>query len=300
MNTLRVASTRFELRAETSPEAFGTHLISVATQAKRQGAELLVLPELVTTGLLASRPDADEFVAAELSRLYRELFPGLTDYYAELLRSLATETGMTIAGGSHFREASDGGYRNTAYVAHPDGRLEKQDKLHLTPPERSMGMSPGDSVLITRIGPFTAAVQICADLEFPEVSRHLASRGVDLILAPSLTWNRRGATRVRYAAHARAMENQLYVVTSTLTGTSGIPNDGALYGTGQAAVATPIDRIFGLNDGLLASTTGSGQTEFLIADLDLDLVRKSRDNPEPPGLAFIRPDLYESLSKGTP
>ena len=45
------------------------------------------------------------------------------------------------------------------------------------------------------IGPARAAVQICADIEFPEINRLLALRGVELVLCPSLTWNTRGAHR---------------------------------------------------------------------------------------------------------
>ena len=39
-----------------------------------------------------------------------------------------------------------------------------------------MGTTPGDEVLVTTIGPAPVAVQICADIEFPEVNRHSPSR----------------------------------------------------------------------------------------------------------------------------
>jgi predicted amidohydrolase len=141
------------------------------------------------------------------------------------------------------------------------------------------------------------AVLICADIEFPEVARHLALAGVEIVLCPSLTWNRRGASRVRYGAHARAMENQVYVVVAPLVGSCGIPRDGAIHGTGTALVASPIDRLFGFNDGVVVDHDDTGREGVVFADLDLGLIAASRADPEPPGLANIRPDLYAAIAR---
>ncbi len=158
-----------------------------------------------------------------------------------------------------------------------------------------MGLTPGDDVLITHIGPARAAVQICADIEFPEINRFLALQGVELVLCPSLTWNSRGAHRVRYGAHARAMENQLYVVTAPLVGTSGVPAGGAIHGTGNAMVVCPIDRTLGFDDGVVVAHPDTRLEGIVAADLDFDLIARSRANPEPPGLSNIRPNLYSRL-----
>lgn len=297
MNGLRVATTQFELRPESGLDALVEHVAGVVKQAAGTGAELVVLPELVTTGLLASAPDAEAMTVAGLTTTYRELFPPVTRDYENALVALAGEIGITILGGSHWRGDADGGCRNTAVLAHADGRVERYDKLHLTPPEHGLGGTPGDDVLITTIGAARVAIQICADIEFPEVSRHLALEGVELILCPSLTWNRRGAQRVRYSVLARAVENQVFVALSTLIGTCGFPRDGALHGTGRALVSCPIDKLFGVNDGVLAEA-GTSAEEVVVADLDLDLLEASRARPEPPGLSNIRPELYARLAAG--
>jgi predicted amidohydrolase len=295
MGALRVAVTQFELRAEPDFTSFAAHVADVVRRAATAGANLLVLPELATTGLLASRADAERLTVDDMSDAYQTLFPEMTVEWCEELRKLSAESGMTILGGSHYRQAADGTFRNTAFLAHPDGRVDEQDKLHLTPQEKAMGATPGESVLITCVDEFRVGVQICADVEFPEVSRHLAAEGAQLLLCPSLTWNRRGATRVRYSAHARALENQLFVAVSPLIGTSGIPCGRAMHGTGRAMVACPIDRIFGRNDGVLAEASVAGE-EVVTVDLDMDLIEASRAAPEPPGLANTRPDLYEQLT----
>lgn len=292
MTTLRVAAVQFELRAEREFDDFATHLTGMVQAAARDGAELVVLPELCTTGLLASHPRADELTVGDMAAAYREVFPPLTGMLTELLSELAVHHSITLLGGSHFREADDGSHRNTAHLAHPDGRVERQDKLHLTPQEQAMGLRPGDDVLITSVAGIGTAIQICADIEFPEISRHLTNRGVELILCPSLTWNTRGANRVRYGSNARAMENQLFVVTAPLVGTCGVPADGAIHGTGNAMVCGPIDRVLGADDGVVAAHADTRHEGIVTVDLDFDLIARSRANPEPPGLSNARPELY--------
>ena len=294
MSRLRVAVAQFELRAEPSFDAFHAHVTGIVDEAVDRGAELVVLPELVTTGLLATVTDHVP-VAASVAQDYRTVFPSFTDDLVEAYRSLATSRQITIAGGSHYRLAADGSLRNTCFLVHADGSVEEQDKLHLTPPEHQLGATGGDDVLITRIGPFTAAVQICADIEFPEIARHLVGQGVDLILCPSLTWNRRGMHRVRLGAHARAMENQLYVLGSPLISSSGLPADAPMHGTGRAFVTAPVDRVHGVNDGLLA-VSESATEDVLVVDLDRELLERTRAEPEVPGLKLRRLDLYDRLS----
>jgi predicted amidohydrolase len=147
---------------------------------------------------------------------------------------------------------------------------------------------------VTRIGPYTAGVLICADIQFPELSRHLVDQGVDLLLCPSLTWNRRGVHRVKTGCQARAIENQLYVVMSPLVGSSGLPTDAPMHAVGKAIACTPVDKTVGLNDGILAQGEAEGE-QLILVDLDHDLLMASRAKPEAPGLAFRRPDLYMQL-----
>jgi predicted amidohydrolase len=296
MSTLRVATAQFALRPEPDFDAFARHLTGVVEDAAQAGASLVVLPELVTMGLLASLPDAGRLTVSEVPNAYRSLFPGLTDAFAELVRDLAVRHSMWVLGGSHWRGRDDGTFVNTAYFAHPDGTLESQDKLHLTPPEVAIDTTPGDELIVTSIGAINVGILVCADIQFPELTRHLVTqRDVKLILCPSLTWNSRGVHRVRYGSHARAVENQIFVVTSTVIGNCGVPADSPLYAKGRAFVAGPIDRVFGANDGVLA-TTNSDEESLAVADLDFDKLAASRATPEPPGLANLRPDLYRSLS----
>ncbi len=180
-----------------------------------QGAELVLFPELASTGLLGAIDD-HEVTTKSITSDYWSVLPQDAEAISVSVSELARRYGVVIVGGSHNRLAGDGSLRNTAYVAHPDGRVEIQDKTHLTPQEHELGARGGDELLVTELGPFTAGILICADIQYPELSRYLVGKGVDLILCPSLTWNRRGVHRVRTGCQARAIENQLYVVMSPL------------------------------------------------------------------------------------
>jgi predicted amidohydrolase len=293
MTDLSVATVQFALRAEPTVEAFLAHTGESVEQAVAQGAEVVLFPELASTGLLGSIND-HEVTTASVAADYRHVLTGYAQSIADGLIRLAAAHGVVIVGGSHNRTAEDGSLRNTAYVAHPNGRLELQDKIHLTPQEHALGVRGGDELLVTKLGPFTAGVLICADIQFPELSRHLVHRGVDLILCPSLTWNRRGVHRVRTGCQARAIENQLYVVMSPLVGDSGLPSDAPLYAVGRALVTGPVDRTVGVNDGVLAAAE-TAHEQVIVQTLDHDLLTASRAEPEAPGLALRRLDLYAKL-----
>lgn len=294
MTKLKVAMVQFELRREESIDGHFETLERLVSEAAEAGAELVVFPEFSSMGLLGAIED-HETTAATVTEDYWQFLAPLFPEIADRLAALAARYGVVILGGSHNRIADDGSLRNTAVLAHPDGRLEYQDKLHLTPPEHAMGARGGDELLVTRIGEFTAGVLICADIQFPELSRYLTRQGVDLIICPSLTWNRRGVHRVRTGCSARAIENQLFVVMSPLVGSSGLPADAPLYAVGSALATTPVDRTFGLNDGTLAISEGTGE-EIVYAELDRELLLASRDKPEAPGIKLQRPELYAELA----
>jgi predicted amidohydrolase len=291
--TLKVASTQFQLRPERDLKQYLNHMEELVRQAAEQGAELVLFPELASTGLLGAVTDHD-VTTATITSDYWDFLPQFTDAIVADMQRMSREHNIVVVGGSHNRMAEDGSLRNTAYIAHPDGRVESQDKIHLTPQEHALGAKGGDELLVTKIGPFTVGLLICADIQFPELSRYLVHKGVDLILCPSLTWNRRGVHRVRTGCQARAIENQLYVVMSPLFGSSALPTDSPMYAVGQAVVTGPVDKTVGVNDGILATTETKGE-ELLITELDHDLLLASRANPEAPGLSLRRTDLFAKL-----
>ncbi|MGE6377015.1 nitrilase-related carbon-nitrogen hydrolase [Peribacillus muralis] len=62
------------------------------------------------------------------------------------------------------------------------------------------------------IGPVKIGLTVGYEAEIPEGSRILTWRGADIIFCPSYTFTEAGFWRVRHCAHARAIENQVYIV----------------------------------------------------------------------------------------
>ncbi|MEI2419966.1 nitrilase-related carbon-nitrogen hydrolase, partial [Arthrospira platensis SPKY2] len=123
------------------------------------------------------------------------------------------------------------------------------------------------------------AIQVCYDIEFPEISRMLTLAGVEVIFVPFSTDERRAYQRVRYTARARAVENSIYTVLSGNVG--NLPNRSYLLNYGQAAIFTPSDFEFPVN--AIAGEAEPNIETVVISDLDLSslTVNRSQGNTRP-------------------
>ena len=79
-------------------------------------------------------------------------------------------------------------------------------------------LAAGDSVRVFDTDCGKIAIQICYDIEFPELARIATDMGANIIFTPFCTEDRQGYLRVRYCAQARAVENQIYTVISGTVG----------------------------------------------------------------------------------
>ena len=176
-----------------------------------------------------------------------------TPQYMELFTNLAVRYNVNIIGGSHFVEEEEEEIYNIAYLFRRDGTIEKQYKMHITPNERKWwGISSGDKVQVFDTDCGKIAIQICYDIEFPELARIATDMGANIIFTPFCTEDRQGYLRVRYCAQARAIENQIYTVIS---GQSEIyqqtENMDIQYA--QSAIFAPSDFEFA-RDGIVGET----------------------------------------------
>jgi len=94
MSKLKVAAVQFRLRAEPDMNAFLAHAEAIVNDAAAAGAELVLFPELVTTGLLASYPDADALGVSDMGAAYKTVFPAVTDAFVHGMRSIAAARGI--------------------------------------------------------------------------------------------------------------------------------------------------------------------------------------------------------------
>ncbi|OAT71777.1 carbon-nitrogen hydrolase family protein [Parageobacillus thermoglucosidasius] len=279
---LRVSAVQYHLHTIDSFQQFADQVTHYVKTAQEFEAEFVLFPEFMTTQLLSIPTDSGK--AATINDL-----PNYTEPYCELFTSLAKQTGMYLIGGTHVIR-KNGKLYNAAHLFTPDGQIHQQAKLHITPTEvKEWGIAPGESVDVFETEKGTVALLTCYDIEFPEIVRIVRAKGADVIFCPSCTDDRHGFHRVRYCCHARAVENQVYIVT---TGTVGsLPTvDFMRANFGQAAVITPNDIPFPPR-GILVE--GEINDDMVVtADLDLSLLYKVREKGAVTTWRDRRTDLY--------
>ena len=79
-------------------------------------------------------------------------------------------------------------------------------------------MQGGDELKIFDTDVGKIGILVCFDVEFPELSRLLVDRGMQILFVPFLTDTKNGYLRVRRCAQARAIENECYVAISGSVG----------------------------------------------------------------------------------
>jgi predicted amidohydrolase len=178
-------------------------------RAVQRGADVVVLPELVSSGYVF-RSQAEAAASAEAAD-----GPTVSQW-----ARLAAEYQVVIVGG--FCEAGDGELYNSAALVDPGGLRCVYRKAHLWDCE-SLWFTPGRAappVVATRFGQI--AVMICYDLEFPEWVRLPALDGAQLLCAPT-NWpafprpeGERPAEIVRVQADAAV--NRMFIAACDRTG----------------------------------------------------------------------------------
>ncbi|AET59423.1 Nitrilase/cyanide hydratase and apolipoprotein N-acyltransferase [Paenibacillus terrae HPL-003] len=286
MSKIRVSAVQYHLHTIDSFEEFALQSEHYIKTAEEFGAEFVLFPEFFTTQLMSIGDSQGK--ALTINDL-----PDFTDRYLELFTSFARRTGMHIIGGTHVVQRN-GRLYNTAHLFYPDGRVVTQDKIHITPTEvHEWNMAPGEGLNVFETSKGKIAMLTCYDIEFPEIVRMAKAKGADIIFCPSCTDDRHGFYRVRYTSHARAVENQVYVV---LTGTVGaLPTvDFMRANYGQAAVITPNDIPFPPR-GIMVE--GELNNDMIVtADLDLQLLYDVRERGSVTTWRDRRTDLYTDWS----
>jgi predicted amidohydrolase len=268
MDRIRVASLQYYIRPVRSFEDFQAQVEALVETAADYGCTLVIFPEYFTVQLLTlgnvKRPMTEQIrdLAAHLPR------------FVELMGGLARRFGVYAVGGSiPVIENGDTVY-NDCYVFGPSGTHGVQGKLHMTRFEHEdwkVKSRSGVRVFETDFG--RLAVSICYDVEFPEIARAAARLDAHILAVPSCTDDRQGFLRVRYCAHARAIENHMYVIPAHTVGS--LPMVPAVHlNYGQAAILTPSDFPFS-RDGILAEGNPN-QEMMVIGELNLETIQTSR------------------------
>lgn len=284
-NMVRISAVQFKQRRVQSFEEFEQEVEYFVDVVADYGADFVVFPELFTLQLLSLE-------AQTLTPM--KAIERLTQYTGRIknsLKDMAMRYNVNIIGGSHPTKTEDGDVRNICYVFLRDGSVYEQAKLHPTPNEkRWWNIKGGDELRAIPTDCGMIGVLICYDCEFPEAARHLINQGARLLFVPFCTDERQSYLRVRYCAHARAVENQCYVVMSGNVGNlPNVANMDIQYA--QSCILTPCDFPFA-RDGIAADTTPNVEM-VAVADLSLDTLVAARNAGTVMNLKDRRFELYD-------
>ncbi len=289
--SVRIASVQYQVRKVSSFEDFAKQVEYFVDVASGYRADFVVFPELFTIPLLSI--DTERLSPQKSMERITEY----TSDYVALMQNLSVSYNINIIGGSHPTRIENGDIQNHAYVFLRDGQVHVQAKLHPTPNESYWwNIKGGDSLkaIHTDCGPI--GVLICYDSEFPEPARHLTDQGAKILFVPFCTDERQGYWRVRYCCQARAIENQIYVVTAGIVGNlPDVENMDVHYA--QSGIFTPCDFPFA-RDGIAALAEANTES-VVVADLRLDQLIISRNSGTVQNLKDRRFDLYHVAWKRT-
>ncbi len=269
LERIRVASLQYFIRPVPSFQEFANQVEGLVYTALDYKCDLLVFPEYFTLQLLT---------LGDLKKKISDQVRDLSQYeprYRELMVRLAKETQMYIVGGSiPMTDKKENKLYNDCYFFGPTGQYGVQRKMHMTRFEKEdWDVSPGEQLHIFETALGKIAITICYDVEFPEIARAAAREGCFILVVPTCTDDRQGYLRVRYCAHARAIENQMFVIQSSCVGSLPmVPAVAMNYG--QACILTPSDFSFA-RDGILAEGIPNQET-MVIGELNLKMIRSTR------------------------
>lgn len=287
-SNIRIGLIQWQMRLFSTMEDFYRQVEFFVNALSGYQSDFAVFPELFNSPLLA---DYNHLSTHDAMRRLAEKTEDIKLHMSEL--AIAKNINI-IAGSMPILE--NGLLYNVSYLLHRNGNIDEYRKIHITPYERNYyGIVGGDRLPVfnTDCGPI--GILICYDVEFPELPRLMAQRGMKILFVPYLTDTQNAFTRVSNCAAARAIENECYVaITGSVGNLPGVNNMDIQFG--QSMVFTPSEFAFPSN-GIKGEATPNTEMT-LIVDVDLNPLKDLHHFGSVKNLLDRRTDLYEITWKG--
>jgi len=244
-------------------------------EALDAGADLVVLPELATSGYVFETVDELRSVAV----------PRDHEIFAEWAALAGSRTGAVIVGG-YAELGDDGQLYNSAAVVDASGVRADYRKVHLWDQEKRF-FTPGAEVPpVVQTAHGRVGVMICFDLEFPEWTRIAALAGADILAVPT-NWpymERPAGERVAEVqiGMATARINRMAVVCADRSGVER----GVAWNEGSSIISA---------EGWVVAEVGPG-VGAAYATIDAALSADKRLAPLADAFDDRRPELYTPVT----
>jgi predicted amidohydrolase len=201
---------------------------------------LLLFPELAVTGYF-------------LSETIKQIAQEWDGFIFERMSRLAERLQLYIAYGYVEKDQTENIY-NSLMLVSPKGKcVGNYRKIHVTPLEKSL-FTPGSKPVIAETELGRIGLMLCWDLAFPELARHLAVKGAELLLVPC-AWESPFHVPFQKFCMARAIDNTIYLAACNQIGACS-----QLHFFGLSSIYGP--------DGNQIASAKENQEDVIIAEVD--------------------------------
>ena len=239
----------------------------MAAQAEKAGADLLVLPEMFSTGFSMD------------TSITPEPLDGPTP---SLLRSLARELSMEVVGGFVLARDEAGPQNVSLAVDRHGNDLALYAKIHqIALLGEDASYEPGELPVPFDLEKTSAACFVCYDLRFPELFRAVVDQcGLILVIA---SWPATRHPHWELLLRARAVEGQCFVM-----GVNRVGEGGGLSFLGDSVIIDPLGQTM---------AHGGEKETLLVAEINPAMVAEVRSTM--PFLKDRKPQLFRRLAQGS-
>ncbi|MBP0026985.1 carbon-nitrogen hydrolase family protein [Roseofilum reptotaenium CS-1145] len=183
--------------------------------AKRQGAELIALPEnFPFLGIEAEKIAQADSIARQTEKF---------------LKTMAQRFQVTLLGGGFPIPVSSDKVHNTALLINANGEeVARYYKVHLFDVNVPDGNTYQESLTVeagTEVSPIYKSeefgylgLSVCYDVRFPELYRSLSEQGAEVLFVPAAFTAYTGKDHWQVLLQARAIENTCYCIAPAQTG----------------------------------------------------------------------------------
>lgn len=247
------------------------NLKTVIKKLERVKADLIVLPELFTTGY--------QFISRrEVAELSEAIPTGRT---TRLLTELARDCNLWLVAGLSERDGKR--LYNSSVLVGPKGYVTTYRKVHLFDEEKKW-FSPGrGGFRVHSIGKARIGIMICFDWFFPEAARSLALAGADIIAHPA-------NLILPYCPDAmvtRCIENRVFAITANRIGSEKRGGRNRLTYIGRSEVVDPV--------GKICTRASSNREALEVVEIDPRRARDKKITPHNHLFHDRRTGLYKNL-----
>lgn len=243
--------------------------VGLIAEAAKKGANIVVLPELFTTG----------YNSDILGKHFIDLAETTEGPSISAFREAAKENGVYLQVGYVENRGVPGVVYNSAAFIAPDGSLiDSYAKTHVWAGEK-MYFHSGNIIPTYETDFGKVSPSICYDIGFPEYGRIQALKGAELILV-STCYRIQDEDLWRNGCTARALDNLYFVAGSNRVG-----HEGDLHLIGESRIVGP--------RGDVIVKAPRDEECILVHTIDLDEVEQARK--ECLYMLDRRPEIYQAI-----